>query len=84
MDAGTHGPLGAAAVRLAVAASSRDRECVKGLSLVGTLALVKRESRGAATRRDALVGDCNTKDEGVHTTIQFNKERKYLSFHFSF
>lgn len=83
MDAGTHGPLGAAAVRLAVAASSRDRECVKGLSSVVNLALVIRESRGAATRKDAPVGDCYTKDESGHTTIQFNKQRKYLSFRFS-
>lgn len=54
------GPLGEAAARLAVEASSRDRECVKDLSLVENLAPVKRESRSVAMRRDALVSDSNT------------------------
>ncbi len=71
MDAGTHGALGAAAARLAVEASSRDRECVKGLSLVENLALVNRENRGAATRRDALVSDSVTMYKGGHITMQF-------------
>lgn len=60
MDAGSHGAHGAAAARLVVEAFSRDRESVKGLSLVENLAPVKRESRGAAMRRDALVSDTNT------------------------
>ena len=57
MDAGIHGALGAAAARLAMEASSRDRECVKGLSLVEKCAPVTRESRGVAMKRDALVSD---------------------------
>ena len=57
MDAGIHGALGAAAARLAMEASSRDRECVKGLSLVENHAPVTRESRGVAMKRDALVSD---------------------------
>lgn len=57
MDVGMHGALGAAAARLAVEASSRGRECVKGLSLVENHAPVIRESRSAGMRRDALVSD---------------------------
>lgn len=55
-----HGAHGAAAARLAVEASSRGRESVKGLSLMEHLALVKRESRGVAVRGDVLVSDANT------------------------
>lgn len=83
MDAGIHGALGAAAARLAVEASSRDRESVKGLSLVENLAPVKRESRGVAMRRDALVSDPNIMDKVGHTMIQFKKEKGYLSFYLS-
>lgn len=55
MDAGMHGALGAHAARLVVEVFSRGRESVKGLSLVESLALGKRESRDAAMRKDALV-----------------------------
>lgn len=84
MDAGMHGALGAAAARLAVEASSRDRESVKGLSMVESLASVIRESRNGAMRRDALVSDLNTTDKRGHTTVQFNKKRDFLSFYLSF
>lgn len=79
-----HGALGAAAARLAVEASSRDRESVKGLSMVESLASVIRESRNGAMRRDALVSDLNTTDNRGHTTVQFNKKRDFLSFYLSF
>lgn len=54
MDAGMNGAHGAAAARLAVEATSRDRGSVKGLSLEENLALVILESISAAMKRDAL------------------------------
>lgn len=77
------GVLGAAAARLAEEASSRDRESAKGLSLVVKFAPVKRESRGVAVRRDAPVSDSNITEKVGHTTVQFNKERDYLSLYLS-
>lgn len=59
MDAGIHGAPGEPAARLVVEVFSRGRESVKGLSLVESLALVKRESRDAAMRKDALVSYSN-------------------------
>lgn len=67
MDAGMHGVLGAAAARLAEEASNRDRESAKGLSLVVNLAPVKRENRGDAMRKDALVSDFNMMVKGGWT-----------------
>lgn len=83
MDAGMHGALGAAAARLAVEASSRDRESVKGLSLVENLAPVKRESRNVAMRRDALVSDSNTVNKGGQTKVQLNMGRDDLFLYLS-
>lgn len=54
------GVLGSAAARRAEEESSSGRESVKGLSLVGSLAPEKRESRGAAVRGDALVSGFNS------------------------
>jgi len=62
-----HGALGAAAARLAVAAPSRDRESVRGPSLVESLAPGKRESRSVAMRRDALVSASITMHKDGHT-----------------
>lgn len=75
MDAGMHGVLGAAAARLAEEASNRNRESAKGLSLVVNLALVKRESRGVAMRRDAQVSDLNTMEKGGYTITISYRER---------
>ena len=73
MDAGIHGAHGVAAARLAVEASSRGRESVKGLSLMAHLAPVKRESRGVAMRRDVLVSDTSiVMDKGCLTITQSN------------
>lgn len=69
MVAGMRGALGAAAARLVVEASSRDRECVKDLSLVESLAPVIRQSRSVAMRRDALVSDTCSMHKGGCTTI---------------
>lgn len=71
-----HGPLGAAAARLVVEESSRDRESVKGLSLVENLAPVKRENRSVAMRRDALVSDFNAVNK---TTLQYNSITKEIT-----
>lgn len=67
MDAGMHGVLGPAAARLVEEASNRDRESAKDLSLAVNLALVKRESRGVAMRRDAPVSDFNMMEKDGQT-----------------
>lgn len=75
MVVGMRGRLGAAAARRVVEESSRDRESVKGLSLVESLAPVKRESRSVATKRDALVSNSFTMQRDYHTAIQFSMEK---------
>lgn len=67
MDAGMHGVLGAAAARLAEEASNRGRESAKDPSLAVNLALVKRESRGVAMRKDAPVSDFTMMEKGGQT-----------------
>lgn len=74
MDAGMHGVLGAAAARPVEEASSRDRESVRDLSLVGSLALEKRESRSVAMRRDAPVSVSKTSEIGGCTNTTVRKE----------
>lgn len=68
------GARGAAAARLAAAASSRDKEFAKGPSLAGSLAPATEASTSAAMRRDALVGhvDVLSKD-GASLTMGFTK-----------
>lgn len=66
MDAGTHGVLGAAAVKPAAVEISRGSASAKGLSSAVSRAPAKRGSRSAATKSDALVCDPETV-KSVHT-----------------
>ena len=58
MAAGMRGAPGLPAVRLVVGAPSRDRGCVRGPSLEGSLVLERKENRDVAARGDAQVSGC--------------------------
>lgn len=69
-----HGLLGAAAVKLVEVEFSRDTESVKGLSSVVNPVPVKRGSRSAAMKGDALVSDRETVKKSTYKTILLNQE----------
>lgn len=63
-----HGVLGAAAAKHVEAGFSSDRECAKGLSSVGSPALVKGGSTSGAMRGDALVSDPEAVEKCTYKT----------------
>lgn len=80
MDAGMHGVLGAAAAKHVEVEFSRDRESARDLSTVVSPAPVKRQSRSAAMKGDALVSDSETvKKKCTYKTILLNQKKQLFT-----